>query len=339
MKDNINLVITSISAPNEVMTGIAAECRKRGYKFIVIGDVPSPANFEIDGCDFYSIDDQINTGFEFARKCPLRHYARKNMGYLIAIKNGATIIMETDDDNMPYDTFWNLPERYKTEKVIEKSGWVNMYNYFTDEKIWPRGFPLDEVSKSIKPYESLDTRKMDCPIQQGLADANPDVDAIYRLIMPLPQMFRKNRRVILAKGAWCPFNSQNTVWYPDAFPLLYLPSYCSIRMTDIWRGLIAQRIAHVNGWGVLFYEPTVTQDRNEHNLIRDFKDEIPGFLNNAEICCELERLDLVPGLDKIGDNLRLCYKKLVEMNLVQISELSLLDTWLESVDEMLAVRQ
>ncbi|MBN2590388.1 MAG: DUF288 domain-containing protein [Sedimentisphaerales bacterium] len=339
MKDNVNIVITSISAPNEIMTGIAEECKQRDYKFIVIGDVPSPSDFEIDGCDFYSIDDQVKTGFEFASKCPLRHYSRKNIGYLIAIKNGATIIVETDDDNMPYDTFWRLPERYKTEKVIEKSGWVNMYNYFTDEKIWPRGFPLEEVSKKIKSFESLDARKMDCPIQQGLADANPDVDAIYRLIMPLPQMFRKDRQVILAKGALCPFNSQNTVWFSDAFALLYLPSYCSFRMTDIWRGLIAQRIAHVNDWGVLFYEPTVTQDRNEHNLMRDFKDEIPGFLNNAQICRELERLDLVPGVDKIGDNLRLCYKKLVEMNLVQPDELSLLDTWLESVNEMLDSRQ
>ena len=29
----------------------------------------------------------------------------------------------------------------------------------------------------------------DCPIQQGLADRNPDVDAIYRLILPLPFSF------------------------------------------------------------------------------------------------------------------------------------------------------
>ena len=338
MKENINLIITSISAPNEIMTSIAGECKKRDYKFIVIGDVPSPSDFKIDGCDFYSIDDQIKTGFEFAGKCPLRHYSRKNIGYLIAIKNGATIIIETDDDNMPYDIFWNMPERYKTEKVVENSGWVNIYNYFTDKKIWPRGYPLDEISKELKSFDSLETRKMDCPIQQGLADDNPDVDAIYRLIMPLPLMFRKDRRVILSKGSWCPFNSQNAVWYSDAFPLLYLPSFCSFRMTDIWRGLIAQRIAHVNGWGVLFNEPTVTQNRNEHNLMRDFKDELPGFLNNYEMCSELEKLDLVPGVDKIGDNLRLCYKKLIEMNLVQPNELGLLDIWLESVYEMLESR-
>jgi len=339
MKDNISLVITSISAPNEILTSIAGQCKARGYQFIVIGDEPSPKDFEIDGCDFYSISDQLNTGFKFASECPTRHYARKNIGYLIAIQNGAKIIIETDDDNMPYESFWDLPERYNTEKVIEDSSWINLYRYFTDEKIWPRGYPLEEVSKELKPYDSLETKEVDCPIQQGLADANPDVDAIYRLVMPLPVMFRKDRRIVLSKGSWCPFNSQNTIWYPDAFPLLYLPSYCSFRMTDIWRSFIAQRIAHVNGWGVLFYEPTVTQDRNEHNLMRDFKDEVPGFLNNAKMCDELERLNLIPGVEKIGDNLRLCYEKFIEMNLVGESELGLLDAWLESVEEMLALRK
>jgi hypothetical protein len=37
---------------------------------------------------------------------PSKHYARKNLGYLIAIKNGAEIIIETDDDNIPEKNFW-----------------------------------------------------------------------------------------------------------------------------------------------------------------------------------------------------------------------------------------
>jgi hypothetical protein len=52
-----------------------------------------------------------------------------------------------------------------------------------------------------------------------LADDNPDVDAIYRLLLPIPLRFKEVKAVAL-RGAWCPFNSQNTMWWPDVFPLL-----------------------------------------------------------------------------------------------------------------------
>jgi hypothetical protein len=174
----------------------------------------------------------------------------------------------------------------------------------------------------------------DCPIQQGLTDDNPDVDAVYRLVLPLPQTFRKERRIALTNGSWCPFNSQNTTWWPDAFELLYLPSYCSFRMTDIWRSFIAQRIAWLNDWAILFHEPTMRQERNVHNLLRDFNDEIPGYLNNSEICKALESLPLESGVEKIGDNLKVCYEKLVSMSLIGRKELQLLDAWLEDIKQL-----
>ena len=52
-------------------------------------------------------------------------------------------------------------------------------------------------------------------------------------------------------------------------------------MTDIWRSFVAQRIAWANGWAILFHEPTVWQDRNEHNLMRDFRDESPATSTTA----------------------------------------------------------
>ena len=126
-------------------------------------------------------------------------------------------------------------------------------------------------------------------------------------------------------------NSQNTTWWADAFPLLYLPAYCSFRMTDIWRGFVAQRIAWANGWSTLFHEPTVCQDRNEHDLMQDFKEEIPGYLMNREIAERLGGLDLAPGLDRIGENLLRCYQALVEMRAVGPEEVGLLNAWLEDL--------
>jgi len=331
MKDKIYVVVTSIAKPNRILRQLAQGCTEREYHFIVIGDEASPAEFHIDGCDFHSLERQKQTNLKFAQLCPTRHYARKNIGYLLAIRDGASTIIETDDDNIPYQQFWGRRQRIQNVPALENSGWVNVYRYFTDQNIWPRGFPLEQVQQQVSPHESLNLTDIDCPIQQGLTDDNPDVDAVYRLTLPLPQTFRKDRRVALANGSWCPFNSQNTTWWPDAFELLYLPSYCSFRMTDIWRSFIAQRIAWLNGWAILFHEPTMRQERNVHNLLRDLADEIPGYLHNSEICEALATLPLESGVEKIGDNLKVCYEKLVSMSLIGQEELQLVDGWLEDI--------
>jgi len=334
MKDKICVVVTSIAAPNQALRELAKGCSQNNRQFIVIGDEPSPPDFNIEGCDFYSLKNQKKTGLKFARNCPTRHYARKNIGYLLAIKNNCSVIVETDDDNIPLDDFWRPPQKKQTVAVLENSGWVNVYRYFTDQNIWPRGFSLENINKQVPDFEKLRQIDMDCPIQQGLADDNPDVDAIYRLTLPLPQKFKGNRNIALTQGCFCPFNSQNTTWWQDAFELLYLPSYCSFRMTDIWRSFIAQKIAYINNWPILFHPPTVIQKRNEHNLLKDFKDEIPGYLHNTQICEELDNLPLQVGVEKISDNLKICYEKLIKMTLIGNQELKLLEEWIEDIKQL-----
>src|ERR1044071_2658594 len=333
MKDKTALIVTSIAPPNAVLQTLAQGCLERDIDFIVIGDVASPPDFKLEGCRFYGLAEQRELSFRFAGKCPTKHYARKNIGYLLAMRDGVSVIIETDDDNHPHPEFWEERSRHQAVKAVSNSGWVNVYRYFTDANIWPRGLPLDRILTDIPAFESLKQESVDCPIQQGLADENPDVDAIYRLALLLPQSFRKDRRVALGVGAWSPFNSQNTTWWPEAFPLLYLPAYCSFRMTDIWRSFIAQRIAWANGWAILYHEPTVWQERNEHNLMRDFRDEVPGYLNNSAICEALDKLSLPSGVDKINDNLLSCYEQLIRMELVGREELDLVEAWTSDLEE------
>ncbi len=335
MKPNTFVVVTSISPPNFALKKIASGCVENGVGFIVVGDEASPSDFELQGCDFYSLQDQQETPFSFSRICPKRHYSRKNIGYLIAIHNGAQIILETDDDNIPSDNFWDYPDDRKTNAFyLEHASWVNVYKYFSEALIWPRGFPLDLIHQELPAYDESRHILIDCPIQQGLANQNPDVDAIYRLLLPLPQDFESTFQVALGQGSICPFNSQNTRWWSDAFPLLYLPSYCSFRMTDIWRSFVAQIIAWKNNWSVLFHHPTVYQERNEHNLMEDFAKEVDGYLNNLKLVEELMKLPLQPGVDNLGKNLILCYEKLISMSLIGHQELELLDAFLHDLDSM-----
>lgn len=331
MTNQIAVVVTSISPPNQSLRALAEGSLATGANFIVVGDTKSPSDFSLEGCDFYDVARQQESGFGYAKLCPTRSYARKNIGYLLAIRAGAPLILETDDDNIPRAGFWSERQIRISASLLSDAGWVNVYSYFCDVTMWPRGLPLDAVHENQPRFESLPTRQLDCPIQQGLADGDPDVDAVYRLLLPLPQNFRADRRIILGTGSWCPFNSQNTTWWPEAYPLLYLPAHCSFRMTDIWRSFVAQKIAWANGWSIFFHEPTVWQDRNNHNLMADFTDEIPGYLHNRAMGAALDQLDLKPGAKELGENLRQCYRVLVQEKWVGDEELPLLDAWLEDL--------
>lgn len=325
------LVVTTISSPNPVLKSLAQGCQASDWDFIIVGDTKSPTDFSLPGTQYYDVPSQMATGLKFAQICPTKHYARKNIGYLLAIKSGVESIVETDDDNFPSDGFWLRSTLEVNSKILESSNWVNVYRYFTNSQIWPRGLPLDTINDPCPDVKDLATSNVICPIQQGLANQNPDVDAIYRLILPLPIDFQENIQVALGKGAWCPFNSQNTVWFPPAYPLLYLPAYCSFRMTDIWRSFVAQRICWENGWHILFKSPTVYQERNEHNLMKDFADEVSGYLNNRKIAELLGSLSLQSGENNIPDNLRKCYEILVKSDLVGEKESDLLEAWLEDI--------
>ena len=62
--------------------------------------------------------------------------------------------------------------------------------------------------------------------------------------------------------------------------------------------------------------------------MRDFEEEVPGYLNNAKIRNMLEALPLTPGADAICNNLRQCYELLVTTGLIGEKELPLLEAWL-----------
>ena len=337
MKTSTSLVVTSISAPGPILHSLAELCRRDDYEFILIGDAASPPEFALEGCRFYGLREQQELPFRFARLCPQKHYARKNIGYLLAAQRGAQRILETDDDNAPLETFGALKGETVQGRHIADAGWVNLYSYFTraGKPLWPRGFPLSLLKKTAPAADSLPVKRLACPIQQGIVQGNPDVDAVWRLVLGEPVEFEPEARsLILGKRSWCPFNSQNTAWFREAFGLMYLPSFCSFRMTDIWRSFIAQRIAWECGWGGLFHEPTMFQQRNEHNLMKDFEDEIPGYLFNGRLCEELDVLELKAGREHLLTNLRRCYEMMVSRIFIAGEELGLLDAWIADLSEI-----
>jgi hypothetical protein len=330
-------VITTIQKPTRGVVRLVQKLAEYGGSLVVAGDKQGPAHFRsphfADGCqmDFLTLANQHASEFDLARKLPVGSYSRKNIAYLHAIAAGAQLLYETDDDNAPLDSWKPRSESVATVRSIDPTNgrWVNAYRYFSSELIWPRGFPLSEIHLAAP--ETKMVAALRSPIQQGLANGSPDVDAVWRLIFDRAFAFVNAPSVVLQAGNWCPFNTQSTWWWPVVYPLLYLPSYCSFRTCDIWKSFIAQRCLWELGYGITFHAPEVFQDRNQHDLDRDFADEVPGYTRNKEIADVLSRLELKRGEARIGDNLHRCYETLVAAGIFRPPEVELVELWLEDL--------
>ena len=326
------LVITSISGPNAILKTISEGCQKIGWGFVVAGDRRSPQDFQLAGCKFLGMEEQRTLARQYGAICPENSYVRKNIAYLCAIGNGARTIIETDDDNLPQPTFWRCRQPAVQGDFVPGAGWINAYRFFCDNFIYPRGFPLDAVRSSQTDGARITTpRAACCPIQQGLVDGQPDVDAVFRLLVGEAPPFFKRPPVILDEQAWCPFNSQNTMFSKAVFPLLYLPASCTFRATDIWRGLVAQRLLWTCGWKLGFVQADVCQIRNPHNLLSDLELEIPVYLFTRRVTEMLDTLPLRSGPENLTANLVVCYENLARIGVVGSSEPGLLAAWLSDL--------
>lgn len=317
------MIITTI---NPVTPAIRLFETHVDWNLILVGDKKSPPIADTERLTFLSLETQLGLGMKLGAASPVNHSARKNIGYLHAIGRGAQVIYDTDDDNIPY-AHWTPPVQFRCETLAgSPSGFVNIYRHFTDEHIWPRGFPLDEILDARLTY------KMDCPVEigvwQSLADADPDVDAIWRLTLNKDITFRRNKPVGIAAGHYCPFNSQNTFWKREVFPLLYLPTTVRFRFTDILRGYIAQRLMRENALYLGFMAASVRQERNPHDYLDDFRDETDCYLQIKPIVRLLDSLALSGDYHK---DLRTTYRALCQQGFVAAHELSTLEAWLNDL--------
>ena len=323
------IILTTINSPTQAVKEIAEKCDE--WKLIVVGDKKTPPDWKWDNTHYLSYNDQIILNSKLSKIAPANHYARKNIGYIYAICGGASIIAETDDDNLPYESYLGDINKLVSGSRVTRLGWENVYTHFSNERIWPRGFPLEFINESFYQKSKLELiNNCNCPIQQFLANDNPDVDAVFRLTNPSSIKFDSNT-IVLSEGTYCPFNSQNTIWWPEVFTYLYLPFTVSFRMTDIWRSFIAQRCLYAHGFNLAFKEASMYQIRNEHSLIKDFADEIPGYLQNIEIVDILESLCLSNDLKRASENLVMCYEALIEKNIINKNEMDYLQCWIEDI--------
>ncbi len=322
------IVVTTIFAPSKALQSVV---RLGGYELIVIGDKKTPKAWHLDGASFISWDDQRFTNSRLARSTPYNHYSRKNLGYLLAIGNGATVIIDLDDDNIPLPDYGFPNFHFNGSTTAAELGFINIYKEFTHKKIWPRGLPPRKILDVDIELELRDQNSQ-IGVWQGLANGDPDVDAIYRLTDNSPCSFVDRDPIALSPGTWTPFNSQNTAFRRELFPLLYLPISVSFRFTDILRSLVAQPIIWSQGYRVGFTKATVFQERNPHNFLHDLVSEFPMY-ETSERIPEILMGSISPG-DSVLTGLFKAYETLLKNKIVTVDEMAALQIWTEECSSL-----
>lgn len=269
------IVVTTIHPPSLALKKLAS---LKDWHLVVVGDKKTPENWQLENCEFLSLEKQRSLNYEIIQFLPENHYSRKNIGYLYAIAHGAKIIYETDDDNLLIDGISLLSDQEKIVEIeVMEKNFVNVFSYFGQPTVWPRGFPLDEITYS-ESYEMKPAWGLRWGVIQGLIDKDPDVDSIFRLTQMRDVYFEKKLPCMLPKNVFCPFNTQNTFFSYESFWGLLIPSTLSFRVCDIWRGYIVQRLLWDLDLRLCFTSPSVIQERNPHNLFKDFCEEQDLFL-------------------------------------------------------------
>jgi len=307
------------------------------WDIIYVSDKKTP-DFDVKSDQFIhlSCEKQRNLNYNYANKCPWNSFQRKNIGYMYAIKNDYEKIADIDDDNMPYedwdDWIFNKNKYFK----VKEPKLPNIYEHSSEENIWPRGMAIDELKPDKKDsivtkQESLDSEPA---VIQGLVDGDPDVDAICRLtsLGSNPDVkFNLESPHVFEENVWTPFNAQNTLWNREKLlPLTYLPTTVSMRVCDILRSYVAQRVMWENDQHLSFCRPTVYQDRNAHDLLVDFKDEYAVYTDVKDWINVLEDTPLKG--DNVSFDLRRCYRSLVGEGYIEREELSYIKAWISDLN-------
>jgi len=278
------------------------------------------------------VEKQDQIGRHLNKILPYNHYCRKMLGYLLALEMNVQGIIDADDDNNPKAGFSFPPFEGKYNMIKKNQGFINIYQYFTDQKIWPRGLPLKNINKNYEFSHHVTSSECKVGVWQGLADETPDVDTIYCLVDNRPCIFEVRQPIVLSEGTFSPFNTQNTLIHRELFPLLYLPAHVTFRFTDILRGLIAQPIMWLHGFHLGFIGATTTHKRNPHDYFKDFISEIPMYKYTEQVV-EIV-MKTIRQQFSLSENLFIAYEALVKAGIVKKSEMAVLSAWFKDLDHL-----
>ena len=135
--------------------------------------------------------------------------------------------------------------------------------------------PLELVKD--RKYKTKKKNLIKADIQANFWNGDPDIDAVCRMIYRPVCKFKKSYFPFYSNKISI-FNSQNTLLTRKVIRDYFLFPHIG-RMDDIWASFYVTS----KKYKVVYNEPTVYQQRNVHNLIKDFKDEYIGYTNSLNL--------------------------------------------------------
>ena len=281
----IYIATTTINKPTKALKLFA---KNKNCKLIVALDKKSK-KFDLKDSIILSTEYQEKKWPKLSRLVGWNCIQRRNFAILEAYERGAEVIALIDDDNIPYNNWFKniyVNNKIKCKEISTNKKIFDPVGYTNHSNLWHRGLPLELVNNRKYKVEKKQLIKPD--IQANFWNGDPDIDAVCRMIFKPECNFKKNIFPFFSKKI-SPFNSQNTLISRKVIKDYFLFPHIG-RMDDIWASFYVTS----KKYRVIYNEPTVYQQRNVHNLIKDFKDEYIGYVNS---------LNLVESLYKNSDNI------------------------------------
>ena len=163
----VGSVVTTIFQPSKA---VQVAAKVPGWCIVIVADNKTPANYlEASGLEgmpsviFLTPSmqrDMEAAGDAFVKATPWNHFARKNIGFLYAVRHGAKFIYDFDDDNelIPAGKEGSLNplpdgnEEILTDvrQLVHPGGAPQILNPYplmeaSEPVTWPRGFPLELI--------------------------------------------------------------------------------------------------------------------------------------------------------------------------------------------------
>jgi hypothetical protein len=273
------IVTTTINPPTKAIKLFDA---MKDWHLIVIGDKKTPADYKLKRGEYVPPQAQEVYDKELSDAIGWNSIQRRNFGMLMAYEQGAEIVALVDDDNIPYEGWGqNLlvgkkvnVNYYETElPAFDPVGATNLPH------LWHRGYPLQLLPK--REYRKKTKKVVQVDVQADFWNGDPDIDAVCRM-EHAPNCKFDARCFPLASNRFSPFNSQNTFVRRDVLHDYFLYPHVG-RMDDIWGSYYAQAKGHK----VVYAKASVYQERNEHDLVRDMRQEYLGYENNLQLIQDL----------------------------------------------------
>ena len=275
------IITTTINPPTKAILCFQA---MKDWELVVVGDKKTPRDYHLERGIYVTPEEQKKYAPDLSDAIGWNSIQRRNFGLLWAKDMKADIVALVDDDNIPLPG-WG--ENLLVGREVEVDNYETSLSAFDPigatnyPHLWHRGFPLQLLPK--RNYSRKTRKKVFVDIQADFWNGDPDIDAICR-IEHAPECIFDPNAFPMAANKIGPFDSQNTFIRAKVLKDYFMFPHIG-RMDDIWGSYYAQ----TKGYQVVYNKASVYQKRNEHDLVRDMRNEYIGYENNLKLLEDLAR--------------------------------------------------